>query len=201
MSVDERILQALEVDARIPPYDETTTMLAAVVSRTRRRRMLRRALVAVAAAVVALAIAVVIPAVLDRAGTERDLPLSLDRTTPPVTPAVVAFTYRSPYRAPANGRSRFGIEGHLRLTLGADGTGILRGPKVPVSSFSYTVTGFSIAVELWTDSRCAGDPAGQYALGGRAREVVFSLIHDPCAARRWALLGGPRAHPWVKVPS
>jgi hypothetical protein len=159
-------------------------------------------LVALAAAVAALAIAVAVPAILDRADTQRDVPLSPDQTMPSLSPDVVAFTYRSGALAATNVPPRFGIEGHLRLTLAADGTGIIRGPKVPAASFKYTVTGFSIAFGLWADSRCAGDPAGEYAFGRpHDGQVFFSLIHDPCAPRRWVLRGGDVAHPWGEVPS
>jgi hypothetical protein len=125
---------------------------------------------------------VVVPAIIDRAGTGRDVPLSTDPAVPSVSPAVIAFTYRSGDRAPANGPTRFGIEGPLRLTLGVDGTGILRGPMVPASSFNYTVTGFSIAIGLWSipGARAIGP---EYALGGREGEMRFSLIHDPSMTR------------------
>jgi hypothetical protein len=195
MSVDERILQALEDDAGPPPADaDLERILVSSLVRGRRRRVARRAAVAVGIAAAALLIAIAAPGVLRSAGPDH-VP-----ATPalPVAPNPLVGSYQAVFSGLGWSR-HFGIHGNQRLVLRADGSGLVQGPGVPREAFSYGVLGSEVAVSLWSDTRCLGIPDGRYSFARRPRGgTSFNVIQDRCPARRWFFSVG-LGHSWRAV--
>jgi hypothetical protein len=194
MSVDERILRALEDDAGSPPADaELERVLASSLVLGRRRRVTRRAAVAIGVAAAALVIAIAAPSVLRR-GPDH-VPAT---PPPPAAPNPLVGSYQVGFSGLGLSR-HFGIHGVQRLVLRADGSGLVRGPGVPRESFSYRVLGSEVAVSLWSDTRCLGLADGRYSFARRpGGGTSFNVIEDRCPARRWFFSVG-LGHAWRDV--
>jgi hypothetical protein len=193
MSVDERILRALEDDAGPPPADaDLERVLASSLVLGRRRRVTRRAAVAIGVAAAALVIAIAAPSVLRGAGRDH-VP-----ATPPAAPNPLVGSYQVGFSGLGLSR-HFGIHGVQRLILRADGSGLVRGPGVPRESFSYRVLGSEVTVSLWSDTRCLGLADGRYSFARRpGGDTSFNVIQDRCPARRWFFSVG-LGHAWRDV--
>jgi len=194
MSVDERILQALERDAGVTPPEEVERALSSAMARGRRRRITRRAAVAVGVAAAALLIAIAAPGVLRSAGPDH-VPAT---PAPPAAPNPLVGSYQTGFSGLGWSR-HFGIYGTQRLVLRADGSGLVQGPGVPREAFSYGVLGSEVAVSLWSDTRCLGISDGRYSFALRpGGGTSFNVIEDRCPARRWFFSVG-LGHAWRDV--